>query len=182
MITNFLITGKRQIGKSSLIKQVCKENSLDICGFVTLANYDNNGTRTGFYYHALLPVFLCEDLLNDLPIMVETTPVFATFDTLGIPTLERILLCDKKVVVLDEIGRIEKNNEAYIALLNKILDSNKFVLGVLKKEDIPFINEIKKRNDVYIYDLDVLDYNIVKSEIEISLNNYEEKFIDEKNN
>lgn len=162
---NFLITGKRQVGKSSLIKQVCQELNLAPCGFVTLAKYDNLGNRQGFYYHTLLPVFICHELVNDLPIMIGLTPVFETFSSLGISTLKAILLSDNHYVILDEIGRIEKNNEEYINLLNQILCSDKLVLASLKKENIPFIEAMKKRMDVYVYDLDILDYNLAKEDI-----------------
>ncbi|HBI91165.1 MAG TPA: hypothetical protein DDY58_01310 [Terrisporobacter glycolicus] len=38
--------------------------------------------------------------------------------------------------------------------LNKVLDSNKAVLGVLKKKNYSLINDIKKRDDLILLEVD----------------------------
>ena len=150
-MNNYLITGKKQVGKSTLIKRLCKDNNINPDGFLTLPQYNELGERQGFYYHSLSPIRVFKN--NQL--IFDEKKIFANiFQELGEECLENTIKSDKNFIILDEIGRFERKEKKYIGLLNIILDSEKFVMGVLKKEDIEYINEIKKREDVKVFDLD----------------------------
>ncbi len=175
MITNFLITGSKKIGKTTLIKKVYNTNKINPIGFITLPILKNN-IRRGFYYHSLFNI-----QPNDLPIIYDMKTNPEVFMTLGVKTLKMVLKSNNNFVILDEIGRIEKSNECYIKLLNEIFDSNKFVLAALKKEDIIYINQIKVRKDVKIIDLDSDDFNESYKFLNNCLKEYRGEYNNEKN-
>ncbi len=157
MMKNILITGSRGSGKTTAVQRALQALALQPCGFQTLP-YTIAGQVRGHYFHSILPV---EGVENDLPITVRTgaqscIPIAQTFDILGIPCMKQALACDYPLMLLDEIGRIERHTSAYIATIQQALDSPKTVVAVLKKEPIPFLEQIKSRDDVQVFDLDIM--------------------------
>ena len=49
---------------------------------------------------------------------------------------------------MDEIGPHEENAEIFKDKIRKVLDSDKYVLGVIQKSESKFLDELKKRKDV----------------------------------
>ena len=66
-------------------------------------------------------------------------------------------------MILDEIGFLEQNETAYLAQLKENIDAFNNIIGVLRKCDIQYIVEIKKRKDVLLLDFDKLSKNEVKT-------------------
>ena len=159
MINNFLITGKPSIGKSYLVNSLINNLNLEVTGFKTLPYYIENDMK-GYCYHSIENL---TNIKNDLPINIiydkkNNIPIIDVFKTLGIQCLKNSLNSNKTIILLDEIGRIERNCTEYIDLINSIFDSDKCVLAVLKKEKIDFIDKIKSRKDVLLLDLDNIEY------------------------
>ena len=75
------------------------------------------------------------------------------FASLGIPALKRCMESGSAWITIDEIGYLEAGNEAYHQALRSLLD-RKQVAMVVRKEDLPFLRELRSREDVYLIDLD----------------------------
>ena len=71
----------------------------------------------------------------------------------GISTLERCMDADDEWVSVDEIGFLEQNCVPFQTAIRRLFE-HKRVAAVLRKQDLPFLNEIRNRNDVFLVDLD----------------------------
>lgn len=152
---NIVVTGKRQCGKSTLIKRVIEKYNFSVGGYVTLPVFNNN-VISG-YKMVSVPSNGIEKTIIDIKSDGEVIPYPSVFLDFGVNCIENGLNGNYDFLLLDEIGRIEKNVFQFTDKIKYALDSNKNVFAVLKKEDIHFINEIKKRNDIYLWDIDIID-------------------------
>lgn len=158
------ITGGKQVGKSTLIQTLIRNYEISICGFLTLPVYEND-KRFGFYFHSLVDI---ENNNQIFALSHETncSVIPHIFDTIGVESLEKSMDDLNRIMILDEIGRLEKKEVHFIKTLMKCIDTYPNIIGVLKKCNISYIEDIKNRSDVIMYDLDVLDYDYVYHEIE----------------
>ncbi len=75
------------------------------------------------------------------------------FSELGCPALYRMAESDGEWVSIDELGFLESNEEIFQTAVRNVFDKKR-VLAVLRKQSIPFLNELRERDDVYLVDLD----------------------------
>lgn len=154
MPRNFFVTGQKNSGKSTLIQMLMRERKERWYGFFTLP-YEIDGKRRGFYLHSLEPVASGE---NDLPISVQPDeshciPCRETFEGLGCQCLKEALR-QAQWVVMDELGRLEKEAYAFQNAVEQILDSDIFTICAVKKEKNVFLDRIRGREDAVLFDLD----------------------------
>ena len=152
---NILITGKKQSGKSTLARNIIEKFKFSIGGYVTLPLIEN--CNIVGYEMVKLPDKENRQTIITIDSDGKGQPNPSVFLTFGKDCVMDSLCCDYDFLLFDEIGRIERNTSVFISAINKALDSDENVLAVLKKEDIPFINEIKKRKDVKLWDIDLID-------------------------
>jgi nucleoside-triphosphatase len=88
-----------------------------------------------------------------------------TFEEKGAEILERAYTGGKKVILMDELGRVEQFAPRFRSMVNMLLDAPVYVLGVLKKEENPFLDGIRKRDDIFVIDLDTWDYQKAVKEL-----------------
>ena len=69
-------------------------------------------------------------------------------------------------MILDEIGFLERDEKKYLDVLIKKIREYPNILGVCRKIDIAYIEEIKHLPDVIVYDLDYYDFEEVKKAVE----------------
>lgn len=158
---NLLITGDRNRGKTTLVTKILNNIKIPYDGFITKPDkYYPNGTT-----------YVMEDLMTK-----ETAAISRyidnriigyqeTFSNLGVRCLNRCLDNSIKLIIMDELGRFEKNNLDFIEKINALLDSQKTVIAVLKAEPIEYLDKIKVRKDCIIYDLNQVDTNDVYDDI-----------------
>ena len=80
-------------------------------------------------------------------------PVTEGFKSLGIAALEKYAASEHEWISIDEIGYLETQCEPYLeAVLN--LFEKKQVVAVVRKQNIPFLEELCKREDVFLIDMD----------------------------
>jgi len=152
MITNFLITGARGAGKSTLVRRIEQAIHLPCAGFRTLPqeHYDCGNT------------YNLTDLTTGETAPISTwdgqafRPVEATFLDLGVRCLNEARTGSSPLLILDELGRFERRCTPFLRSVETVLDSDKTVLAVLKKEPIDFIDRIRARADCCVFDLDLL--------------------------
>jgi molybdenum cofactor cytidylyltransferase len=86
-------------------------------------------------------------------------PLHRGFATLGVSALERCVESGSPWITLDEVGYLEARNEAYHAALCRLLEK-KQVAAVIRKQDLPFLAQLRSREDVFLADLDAPFGNI----------------------
>ena len=158
MLNKFIITGKSNTGKSSVLDKILEDSGYRSIGF-RMKDFVIENEFRGYYIHSLLPV---EGYHNNIPIQtslkskhrIQLTEVY---DTFGVQCLNDVLKTDKSefdCIVLDELGRGEYTSPAFAEAINKILDSDNTVFVLMKNITNPVTSDIRKRRNVLIYDLD----------------------------
>lgn len=84
---------------------------------------------------------------------LQMLPVQEGFLLTGIPAIERIITSDCPWAAVDEIGYLESGCEAYCRALERLMEC-KSVLAVLRRQDTAFLEALRTREDVFLYDLD----------------------------
>lgn len=77
------------------------------------------------------------------------------FSELGCPALVRMAETDGEWVSIDELGFLESNEQIFQDAVRRVFEKKR-VLAVLRKQSLPFLNELKEREDVFLVDLDEL--------------------------
>ena len=151
---HIFITGARGIGKTTLFEQLkvfLNINKSEFPGITTYAipkkcvilkdNLTGKEMEIGRF------------ILQEDKEEMMMQPISEGFKKLGIQALTRALQSDSVWASIDEIGYLESGDIEFQNAIRNILDK-KHVLAVLRKQNIPFLNELKSREDVYIIDLD----------------------------
>lgn len=76
-----------------------------------------------------------------------------TMCTFGIPILNCCKQSKSEWVSIDEIGFLEETCEPFKTAIRDLF-ACKRVLAVVRKQDLPFLNELRSRPDVFLVDLD----------------------------
>ena len=148
MANNLFLTGYKGVGKTTIIKKAVNEFDLAPAGFMTVRDEDSKGNWTRFY---LVPANAC--ITND-NVNPPSNNVFASrasksddikintnlFDQVGV----KLLKGDSDLVIMDELGRFESEAHQFQEKVEEVLESSVPVLGVMKDESIPFLNNLRK--------------------------------------
>ena len=137
---HFMLTGNRGIGKTTLflkLKEVlCDTERISVPGITTYAipqervmlRNDSTGEEA------------CIGIFKDN--WMET--VSEGFQILGMKSIEEaISVTETEWVTIDEIGFLESKEECFKDAIRTMFDTKK-VLAVVRKQDLPFLNELKK--------------------------------------
>ncbi len=71
----------------------------------------------------------------------------------GVSALQRLAKAESPWVFIDEVGYLETQCPAYCEALRDLLEE-KQVLAVVRKQELPFLQELCSREDVFLADLD----------------------------
>lgn len=83
----------------------------------------------------------------------QMVPMQDGFTSLGIAALARCMESDSPWVSVDEIGYLEALCEPYQEALRQLLEK-KQVAAVIRKQQLPFLEELCSREDAFVVDLD----------------------------
>ena len=75
------------------------------------------------------------------------------FLSLGVPALQRCMVTECDWITIDEIGYLEAQCEVYQDALRQLLET-KQVNAVVRKQAMPFLQELCSREDAFVVDLD----------------------------
>lgn len=176
MIRNLFFTGRIKCGKSTLIKQEITPFLADIGGYYVQRVFCS-GKHCGFKMVELLDqesyslekeidsVDEEEDMVVYLCDQGHWEACIKTFEGKGAEILERAYTGGKKVILMDELGRVEQFAPRFQSMVKMLLDAPVYVLGVMKKEGNPFLDGIRERDDVFVIDLDTWDYRSAVKEL-----------------
>ncbi|MDL2258024.1 nucleoside-triphosphatase [Eubacteriales bacterium OttesenSCG-928-K08] len=148
---NIFLTGEVQIGKSTIINKVIAQlpEGYNVGGFKTITI--ENGQPQGGDVHIIPAIIRPEgfDKSNRIGIRYGKARGYDAFTEVfeheGVRLLLNCKACD--LIIMDEIGTMEKDAQNYNRLLMELLDEGKNILGVIqpkKSELLDFIRAHKK--------------------------------------
>ncbi len=165
----FLITGKPGIGKTTLIKKLALCFDLkDICGFYTEEIREKN-ERVGF---KIITLNNGEGILAHInfPSPYKISKYYVNiqrFEKLIIPELN--LVNKRKIILIDEIGKMELFSKNFKEKIVEIFQLNKIIIATIPISKIEFIENLKASPKVKIYETTFENRNqllkILKEEI-----------------
>lgn len=162
---NLLITGLPGVGKTTLIKKLAEElKDFHPVGFYT-AEIREKGIRKGFELISLDGV---KGLLSHIDIRSPFRVGKYRVDIKGFEDfLDSISFFNPstKLIVIDEIGKMECFSDKFKKLLREILDSEKWLIATIALKGSGMIEEIKKRGDVKLFTISQSNREALLSEI-----------------
>jgi len=148
---NILITGRPGAGKTTVIRRVLEGLDGRPGGFTT-QEIRRGGRRVGFSIRAVDTGQ--EGILAhiDLAAPHRVGPYGVNtgdMERIGVPALIRAME-GADVIVMDEIGRMENYCSSFRSAVLRALDAPRDVLGTLQMRCTPFLESIRRRDDVTI--------------------------------
>ncbi len=165
----FVIIGQSNTGKSYLMDSLIEKLGLRAVGYRMHSIQFENEFK-GYYIHSIDDV---EGYHNNIPVQtvlrsrhrINLTEVYDTFGVLCLTDVLNKPTDEYDCIILDELGRGEDASPAFVEKINEILDSDATVFVLMKNVVSPLISDIRKRNDVLLYDMD----NMSQDEIELNI-------------
>lgn len=151
-----MIAGLPRSGKTTLIKKITEVDAIGkkARGFLT-EEYRAEGQRIGF--HVITVPEGKKGLLSrkGLPSPYNVGRYGVNIDVLEDLGCQAILegIKTSKIIIVDEIGKMELFSKKFRKSLNKALDSPQKVLATIMERPNVFADSIKKRPDVRVFSL-----------------------------
>jgi len=150
---NILLTGLPGVGKTTLIKKLSEKfKALHTAGFYT-SEIREEGIRKGFELVSLegrRGVLSHIDINSPYRVGRYKVDIKSFEDFLGSISFFNTLT---RLIIIDEIGKMECFSDQFKKLLKEVLDSEKWVIGTIASKGSGFIAEIKGRKDVKIFEI-----------------------------
>jgi nucleoside-triphosphatase len=150
---NILLTGHPGVGKTTIIKKVIEKLKLPSGGFYT-EEIRENDMRMGFAVATLSGfkgVLAHRNFKSRYKVGQYGVGVY-TLNRIGVKEIQMCLM-EKKLIVIDEIGKMELLSPQFQAVVEKALDADNPVLGTITLARHPFAQKIKTREDVRIIEV-----------------------------
>jgi nucleoside-triphosphatase len=149
---NIFITGPPRCGKSTLMEKLIARIERPTTGFFT-RQITEKGKRVGFSITTLEGK---EGILAHVNIkgrfkVGKYTVNLLDIDQIAVPSM--LPSTPDDVVVIDEIGKMECFSPIFKQVLVKLLDSDHQVIGSIAQKGDSFIQEIKARDDVLLFNV-----------------------------
>ena len=150
---NILITGRPGAGKTTLIKEIVEKLGKPAGGFYT-EEIRRSGQRIGFGIKTLDGKSgMLSSIDIDSPCRIGKYKVnLPEFERVALPAVEGGL-AKSKIIIIDEIGPMELFSQKFKDTVLKALDSPNQVIATIKQKGAKFIDKIKSRRDVTIFNL-----------------------------
>ncbi len=148
-----LLTGKPEVGKSTILQKVKDGLEKDVFGIV-VREIRENGERVGFesvntkgdskvFSHSSLfkSKFVVE---NKFFVDIEV------IDSFVVPEIKRGLNNPDALIFIDEIGRMQAFSKKFLRAIDEILNSDSNILGTIVFDPEPWSLEFKKHPEVIL--------------------------------
>jgi len=148
---NYLITGSSGVGKTTLLKDLAELLGDRAGGFLTIEVRDG-GIRVGFDIHSFdgHSGVLARAGLQSRYHVGRYGVDIDSFERIAIPALKPI---SNKILIIDEIGKMELHSDRFRDALLFALDSECIVFAAIMQSKHPFADSIKSRSDSKIFEL-----------------------------
>lgn len=150
---NILITGAPGVGKTALIKRLCQGlEDLHPAGFFT-EEMREAGVREGFSLAGLdgrRGILSHTRIKSPYRVGKYNVDINGFEDFLG--SID-FYAPDVRVVIIDEIGKMECLSVEFIRLIKELFDSDKPVIATIALKGSGLIEELKRRGDVSLFEI-----------------------------
>jgi nucleoside-triphosphatase len=150
---NVLVTGRPGVGKTSVIEAVAREFP-QVAGGFTTSEIQERGVREGFHVTTLdgKSAVLAHVNFRGRVRVAKYGVDLPAFEQLALPAMDDAIL-RRRIVVIDEIGKMELASEIFCDVVEKALDSPAIVLAAIMERPHPYADQIKRRTDVVILEV-----------------------------
>ena len=159
------ITGLPGVGKTTLVKRIIAElDPVQITGFYT-AEIRKRGVRQGFELCALNGD---RQILSGVNVSSPWRVGKYRVDVPGFDQfLESLALLnsDAEIIVIDEIGKMEAFSHQFQGIVNRLLASDKKILGTIALKGTGFIHQIKQMPQVKLFEVTLSNRDRLITEI-----------------
>lgn len=165
MINNVFLTGRPRCGKTTLIKEIIRELDLDARGFYT-SEIREAGKRVGFAIRTLegREGMLAHKHFKSSVRVGRYKVNIKDLEEIGVNSILKALR-EHKLIIIDEIGKMEMKSPKFKQAVIKALDSKNKVLATIKLTRDPFTDKIKNRKDVRVFHMTKQNRKEIKKEI-----------------
>lgn len=174
-MVNIFLTGDIQVGKTTLLNKVIDNIDSSIGGFQTNRTIKENGDmyEKEFFIYSLIDKNITYKIatINKHNDKFKPTVYNDAFEKVSDNIIKESLNCCD-VIVLDELGFLESNAFNFQHSVFKALDSEKLVLGIIKPRSTPFLDKIKSRNDVILFEVNTENRDFLLNEIISTIKKY----------
>ena len=149
---NLFLTGPPGVGKTTVVMELVKLIKREKQGFYT-QELRQHGRRTGFELVSLdgTRAILATANLRS-PFMVGHYGVnISGIEEVAVPAI--IPNDPQRLIVVDEIGKMECCSEKFRHTIAEVLSSPNIVIASIPKGGTPFIRSLKKRRDVLLFEV-----------------------------
>lgn len=146
----YLLTGRPGVGKTTCVRAVLERVARPAGGFVT-EEIRERGTRVGFALRTLdgRRATLARVDRPGAPRVGKYSVDVAALDRIGVPAI-RAAVSEGRLVVIDEIGKMEMASAAFCEAVEEALASPATVLGTILLASHPWADRIKAHRAVRI--------------------------------
>jgi nucleoside-triphosphatase len=148
-MAHLFLTGEKQVGKSTLIRKFLNEYNGPVAGFIT---YIKKETYTNRVYMST-PTGERESLIACFE--PNRREIFQdVFSGLGVSLIKESTNA-RGITIMDELGFMESGIASFTQAVLERLDCPLPVLGVLRKQDTPFLNAVSKHQNVNVLEVTI---------------------------
>lgn len=149
---HILLTGKPRSGKTTLLKKIITH--LDNCGGFYTEEILKDNQRIGFKIKTLNgkeAILAHQEIKSNLRLGRYGINLKG-LEEVGIKAIEEAI-DKKKIIIIDEIGPMELVSQRFKEVVTKAFASGKRIIGVIHRKDTEFLNTLKRRKDVILFEI-----------------------------
>jgi len=145
-----IITGNKHSGKTTFLLnkiQELRKEGVKVLGLISRGTFVDN-KRHSFYIQDVETkeeqLLMSSDIIENAEKIGRFYIQQTAFDW-GIKLLQKAINSDNKIIVLDEIGRFELENKGWSNILSELINSEKELYWVVRKE---WVNKVIEKFEI----------------------------------